>query len=83
MPKTRQIKEQQQQTEIEDSPLTPSQRQAEAIKQTSASAVLATCLSKTYGKVIKSDGFKTYVDDILTASGQPTDPIENYENKPN
>lgn len=52
-----------------------SQAQAEAITKTSAAAVLATCLGKTYGKVIGSNGFKAYVEANLEASGNPTDPI--------
>lgn len=64
------------QPETASEPLTASQSEAEVVKQTSASAALATCLSKTLGKVISSDGFKAYHDDILTACGRPKDPIE-------
>ncbi len=54
----------------------PFQAQAEAIKQTSTAAALATCLGKTYGKVIGSNGFKTYVESTLEAAGTIKDPIE-------
>ena len=50
--------------------------QAKAIKQTSAAAVLATCLRKTYGKVVGSNGFKAYVEANLAEAGNPKDPIE-------
>ena len=63
-------------SETAAAPMTPSQSQAEVIKQTSTSAALATCLSKTFGKVVESNGFRAYHDDILTASGKPSDPIE-------
>jgi len=67
---------QQQQPNAPGKQTTASQHQAEAIKQTSAAAVLATCLGKTYGKVIGSNGFKAYVEANLEAAGNPKDPIE-------
>lgn len=52
------------------------QAQADAIKQTSTAAALATCLSKTFGKIVGSNGIKAYVDATLAATGDPKDPIE-------
>jgi len=56
--------------------LAPYQPQARAIEETAAGAVLATCLSKTYGTVFYSNAFKAYRDNMLQAAGNPTDPIE-------
>lgn len=47
-----------------------------AIQETSASVVLATCMSGSFGKFISSCGFKAYRDSVLQASGQPSDPLE-------
>ena len=52
------------------------QPQARAIKETSAAAVLATCVGKIFGKEFGSCAFKAYHDNVLEAAGQPTDPIE-------
>jgi hypothetical protein len=56
--------------------LAPHQAQARAIEETSAAAVLATCLGKTFGTVFNSNAFKAYRDKMLEAAGHPTDPIE-------
>jgi len=67
---------QQQQPRNPGEQTTVSQREAEAIKQTSGAAVLATCLGKTFGKLIGSNGFKAYVEATLETAGNPKDPIE-------
>lgn len=52
------------------------QPQAKAIQETSAAAVLATCMDKDYGEDFGSCAFKAYHDNVLEAAGQPSDPIE-------
>ncbi len=69
-------KETQTNSETPEEQMDPFQAQAEAIKQTATAAALATCLSKTFGKVIGSNGFKTYVETTLEAAGTIKDPIE-------
>jgi hypothetical protein len=51
------------------------QPQARAIQETSAAAVLATCVGDAF-KDFGTLAFKAYHDNVLAAAGQPTDPIE-------
>lgn len=52
------------------------QAEADALRQTATASALATCLGKTYGQIVGSNGFRAYVDDALAAAGSPSDPIE-------
>jgi hypothetical protein len=52
------------------------QPHARAIQETSAAAVLATCVGKGYGEEFTVAAFKAYHDNVLEAAGQPSDPIE-------